>query len=96
MWSGPLAATTLRVPPDCGFTLLLAVGALDELLVEPVELVELGELGELEQAARPPAAMATTASAATRFDALGMDIFLLVSQLRSRVGRLCGRRRLQR
>jgi hypothetical protein len=96
MWSGPLAATTLSVPPDCGFTLLAAVGALDELLVEPVELVELGELGELEQAARPPAAMATTASAATRFDALGMDIFLLVcsAQVEGRAAR--GRRRLQR
>jgi hypothetical protein len=62
------------------------VGALDELLVEPVELVELGVLDELEQAARPPTAMAAAASAATRFDALGMDIFLLVSQLRSRDG----------
>ena len=33
MWSGPLAATMFSVPPDCGFSLLVAdVGA----VVEPV------------------------------------------------------------
>ena len=69
MWSGPLAAMMLSVPPYVGFTLLFAVvGA----VVEPVLL------DVLEHAARPPAAMARTASAATRFEALGMDIFLLV------------------
>ena len=76
MWSGPLAATMLSVPPDCGFWLLVAdVGA----VVEPVEL-------ELEHAARPPAAMARTASVATRFEALGMDIFLLVYSAQVEVG----------
>jgi hypothetical protein len=81
------------VPPDFGFTLLLAdVGALDELL----ELVELGELDELEQAARPPTAMAAAASAATRFDALGMDIFLLVCSAQVEGRAACGHRRLQR
>jgi hypothetical protein len=65
------------VPPDCGFSLLVAdVGA----VVEPVEL-------ELEHAARPPAAMARTASVATRFEALGMDIFLLVYSAQVEVGR---------
>jgi len=78
MWSGPLAATMFSVPPDTGFSVLVdVVGA--ALVVELPELVvELGVLDELEHAARPPAAMARTASAATRFEALGMDIFLLV------------------
>jgi hypothetical protein len=56
----------LSVPPDCGFSLVDAVGAAAEPL----------EPDELEHAARPPAAMATAATAATRFEALGMDIFL--------------------
>jgi len=69
MWSGPLAATMLRVPPDCGFWLLAdCVGLVEPLLLE----------GELEHAARPAVAMATAASAATRFEALGMGLFLLV------------------
>src|ERR1700734_217725 len=69
MWSGPLAATMFSVPPDYGFSLLVAaVGAVDEPVL----------LDVLEHAARPPAAMARTASVATRFEALGMDIFLLV------------------
>src|ERR1700722_2418875 len=69
MWSGPLAATMLSVPPDCGFSPLVAeVGAVDEPVL----------LDVLEHAARPPAAMARTASVATRFETLGMDFFLLV------------------
>jgi hypothetical protein len=67
----------LSVPPDTGFVLLVDVdGAVPALLL--LELVELGVLDELEHAARPPAAIASTASAATRFEALGMVIFLLV------------------
>jgi hypothetical protein len=58
----------LSVPPDTGFALVADVGA----DVAPVLL------DELEHAARPPAAMARTATVATRFEALGMDIFLLV------------------
>src|SRR6202522_2818631 len=77
MWSGPLAATMCSVPPDCGFSLLdAAVGAVDEPLL----------LDVLEHAARPPAAMARTASVATRFEALGMDIFLLVYSAQVEVG----------
>jgi hypothetical protein len=52
-----------------GFTLVLADVGAD---VEPLLL------DVLEHAARPPAAMARTATVATRFEALGMDIFLLV------------------
>src|ERR1700722_9286898 len=75
MWSGPLAATMLSVPPDCGFSPLVAeVGAVDEPVL----------LDVLEHAARPPAAMARTASVATRFEALGMDFFLLVYSGRGR------------
>jgi hypothetical protein len=68
----------LSVPPETGFWLLVddAFG-----VDEPLLLVV------LEHAARPPAAMARTASVATRFEAVGMDIFLLVYSAQVEVGR---------
>src|SRR5215469_17232615 len=68
MWSGPALATMFSVPPLTGFAVLVAVGLLA------------GELddddGELEHAARPMAAVATTASPATRLDTWVMGMFL--------------------
>ena len=80
MWLGPLAATTFSVPPDWGLVLVPEVAgaaAVDVELAfdEPDEPLELDE-----HAARPPAAVMATTSAATRLEDLdiGMCIFLLV------------------
>jgi|SRR6185437_989813 len=79
MWSGPLAATMFSVPPLTGCDVLDAAGLAE---LEPVlELdgaeddVDDGD-DELEHAARPMAAVATTASPATRLDTLVMGMFL--------------------
>jgi hypothetical protein len=58
------------VPPLTGFAVLDATGLLDELVDE------FDDDGELEQAPRPMAAVATTASPATRLDTLVMGMFL--------------------
>jgi hypothetical protein len=72
MWSGPAFATMFSVPPLTGFALLD-----DGVLDEPVDVdVDDGDDGELEQAARPMAAVAATASPATRLDTLVMGMFL--------------------
>src|ERR1700689_2101513 len=82
-WSGPLFATTFTVPPDWGLAALAVVGAAGaagplDVAAEPVELVELGAPDELleldEHAARPPAAMAATASAAMRREDLDIGM----------------------
>jgi hypothetical protein len=64
------------VPPLTGFAVLDAVGATEELAVDPAVLFDDGDDGELEHAATPMAADATTASPATRLDTLVMGMFL--------------------
>jgi hypothetical protein len=71
MWSGPLLATMLTVPPAWIFWLLVDV---------ETELVP--EFPELEHAARPTAATATAASAPTRLDTVVMSMFLWSSKVR--------------
>ena len=77
MWSGPVAATTFSVPPAWGLVLLVpeVAGAAAVEVEEPEEPLELDE-----HAARPPAAVMATTSAATRLEDLdiGMCMFLLV------------------
>jgi hypothetical protein len=72
MWSGPLAAMTFSVPPDCGLVLVPVVAgapAVEDAFDEPDEPPELDE-----HAARPPAAKVAATSAAMRLDDLDIGM----------------------